>query len=101
MGTRDSGRAARDEPAGGEIRTSPARSTLYFVLGGILTLVGIVGIAVYTFTPRNTPVEGQETADGLWQAGLIIGSAVAGGAGLLLLGWGLVTVLRRRRDDGR
>ena len=81
------------------ITTSLGRTGLYFVLGGILTLIGLIGVGIYAFTPRNTPVEGDGTADGLWQAGLIIGSAVAGGVGVFLLLWGVVSTVRAQRED--
>ena len=50
------------------ITTSPGRTGLYFVLGGILTLIGLIGVGIYAFTPRNTPVEGNGTADAAAEA---------------------------------
>ncbi|WP_173923821.1 hypothetical protein [Agromyces sp. Marseille-P2726] len=85
---------------GEEIRTTPARRGLFFGLGAALTLVGLIGVAIYAFMPRNTPAEGEGTADGLLQSGLIIGSAVLTGIGVLLLVWGFVMSTRARREAG-
>jgi hypothetical protein len=81
-----------------EIPTSPGRRGLFFGLGAALTVLGLIGVAIYTFMPRNTPAEGEGTTDGLLQAGLIIGSAVLTGVGLLMLMWGIVMTTRARRE---
>jgi hypothetical protein len=67
----------------------------------VLAFLGIVGVAIYAFTPRNTPVEGDAQADAAWQSSIIIGSAVALGVGALLLMLGLVATMRARRTGRR
>ncbi len=81
------------------IRTEPVRIGLYLTLGAVLTVIGLIGIGIYAFTPRNTPVEGDGTADAAWQSGVIIGAAVATGVGVLLLLWAFVARVRARRED--
>jgi hypothetical protein len=83
----------------GAITTSPGRTRLYFVLGVVLVVLGLIGVAVYAFTPRPTLAEGNDgTADGLLQSGLIIGSALAAGLGILLVLMGVVTTKRLHRE---
>lgn len=84
-----------------EIRSGPVRRGVYLTAGAVLALLGIVGVAIYAFTPRNTPVEGDAQADAAWQSTVIIGSAVALGVGVLLLMLGLVASMRARRTGGR
>ncbi len=84
-----------------EIRSGPVRRGVYLTAGAVLALLGIVGVAIYSFTPRNTPVEGDAQADAAWQSTIIIGSAVALGVGVLLLMLGLVASMRARRTGGR
>lgn len=84
-----------------EIRSGPVRRGVYLTVGAVLALLGIVGVAVYAFMPRNTPVEGDAQADAAWQSTIIIGSAVALGVGVLLLMLGLVASMRARRTGGR
>ena len=79
-----------------QIRSSPARRGVYLTAGAVLALLGLVGVAIYAFTPRNTPVEGDAQADAAWQSTIIIGSAVALGVGVLLLMLGLVASMRAR-----
>jgi hypothetical protein len=81
-----------------EIPTAPARRGLFFGLGAALTVLGLIGVAIYAFMPRNTPAEGEGTADGVLQAGLIIGSALLTGVGVLLLLWGVVMTTHARRE---
>ena len=83
-----------------DIRTGPARIGLYVTIGTVLAALGLAGVAVYTFTPRNTPVEGDAQADAAWQSAVIIGSALAVGVGVLLLLMALVAS-RRARHEGR
>jgi hypothetical protein len=80
-----------------EIRTGPARKGLYLILGGILAVLGLIGVGIYAFTPRNTPAEGDAQADAAWQSGIIIGSGIALGVGVLLLLLALVASMRARR----
>jgi hypothetical protein len=83
----------------GAIRTSPGRTRLYFILGGLLAALGLIGVGIYAFTPRPTLAEGEDgSADGALQAGLIIGSGLAVGVGVLLLLWGVVASMRARRE---
>ncbi|HEY6799040.1 MAG TPA: hypothetical protein VI121_00220 [Agromyces sp.] len=84
-----------------EIRTGRTRTGLYVTIGAVLTVVGLVGIGVYTFVPRNTPAEGDPQADAAWQSAVIIGSAVAFGVGVLLLLMALVASMRARRSVQR
>lgn len=79
------------------IRTGPVRTGLYLTLGAVLTVLGLIGVGIYAFTPRNTPAEGDAPADAAWQSGVIVGAAVATGVGVLLLLWALVAHLRARR----
>jgi hypothetical protein len=81
-----------------QIPTSPRRRGLFFGLGAALLVLGLIGVAIYAFMPQETPAEGDGTADGLLQSGLIIGSAALTGAGLLMLLWGVVMTLRARRE---
>ncbi len=81
------------------IRSGPVRRGVYLTVGGILTLLGLAGVAVYAFTPRSTPVEGDAQADAAWQSTIIIGSAVALGVGVLLLMLALVASMRAHRPD--
>jgi flagellar biogenesis protein FliO len=83
-----------DEPS---IRTGPTRVALYFVFGGILIAIGLVGVGIYTLMPVKTPVEGNAPADAALQSLVIIGAAVAGGLGVLLVGLGIVASIRARR----
>ena len=82
------------------ISTDPARVGLYLIFGTVLTVIGLSGSGIYAFTPRNTPAEGDGTADAAWQSGVIIGAALATGLGVLLLLWAVVARVRARaRDD--
>ena len=81
-----------------EIETGPARTRLYFILGAVLAVIGLVGVGIYTFTPRNTPAEGDAQADAAWQTVVIIGSAAALGVGVLLLLLGMVASMRAKRE---
>jgi hypothetical protein len=80
-----------------EIRTGPVRTGMYLTVGVVLAVLGLAGVAVYAFTPRNTPAEGDPQADAAWQSGVIIGSAVALGVGVLLLLLAFVASRRARR----
>ena len=83
----------------GAITTSPGRARLYIIVGGVLIVLGLIGVGIYAFTPRATLAEGQDgTADGLLQSGLIIGSALAAGVGIMLVLWGIVTTKRLHRE---
>ncbi|MDQ0894154.1 hypothetical protein [Agromyces ramosus] len=79
------------------IRSEPVRMGLYVVLGAVLTVVGLIGIGIYAFTPRNTPVEGDGPADAAWQSAVILGAAVCTGVGVLLLLLALVASMHARR----
>lgn len=81
-----------------EIQASGAKTGVLTIAGVIALAIGIVGVAIYTFTPRNTPVEGNAPADAAWQSGVIIGSALFMGVGALLLLLALVSFLRARRE---
>ena len=81
-----------------EIRSGPVRRGVYLTVGAVLAVLGLVGVGIYAFTPRNTPAEGDAQADAAWQSTIIIGSAVALGVGALLLMLGLVATLRERRS---
>ena len=81
-----------------EIRSGPVRRGVYLTVGAVLAVLGLVGVGIYAFTPRNTPAEGNAQADAAWQSTIIIGSAVALGVGALLLMLGLVATLRARRS---
>jgi hypothetical protein len=81
-----------------EIRSGPVRRGVYLTVGAVLAVLGLVGVGIYAFTPRNTPAEGDAQADAAWQSTIIIGSAVALGVGALLLMLGLVATLRARRS---
>lgn len=81
-----------------DIRTGPARIGLYVTIGAVLAALGVAGVAVYTFTPLNTPAEGGAQADAAWQSAVIIGSALALGVGVLLLLMTLVASRRARRE---
>jgi hypothetical protein len=83
------------------IRTGPVRTGLYLTLGIVLTALGLVGVGIYAFTPRNTPAEGDAQADAVWQSGVIIGAAVCTGVGVLLLLLALVASVRARREQQR
>jgi len=85
----------REEP----IRTGPVRTGLYVILGAVLTVVGLIGVGIYALTPRNTPAEGDGTADAAWQSGVIIGAAVCTGVGVLLLLLALVASMHARREQ--
>ncbi|MDQ0577425.1 DUF202 domain-containing protein [Agromyces albus] len=80
------------------IQASGAKTGVLTIAGVIALAIGIVGVAIYTFTPRNTPVEGDAPADAAWQSGVIIGSALFMGVGALLLLLALVSFLRTRRE---
>jgi hypothetical protein len=81
------------------IHTGRTRTGLYVAMGAVLTVVGLVGIGIYTFVPRNTPAEGDPQADAAWQSAVIIGAALAFGVGLLLLLTALVASKRARRTS--
>lgn len=81
-----------------DIRSGPARIGLYISIGAVLAVLGLAGVAVYTFTPRNTPVEGDAQADAAWQSAVIIGSALALGLGVFLLLMAVVASRRARRE---
>lgn len=81
-----------------EIQASGAKTGVLTIAGVIALAIGIVGVAIYTFTPRNTPAEGNAPADAAWQSGVIIGSALFMGVGALLLLLALVSFLRARRE---
>ena len=96
---RDLEPGVRDTGAGvGDYRPGDRRTTILFAIGAILAVIGLIGVAVYAFMPRTTPVEGDAQADAALQAGVIIGSAVALGIGALLLARAFV--LRRRGQRG-
>jgi len=104
--TRDSELIRNLEPGAGDVgpvvegsRPGTSRPTMLFVVGAILAALGLIGVAVYAFMPRNTPAEGDAQADAALQAGLVIGSAVALGVGALLLVWGVVMRRRTQRRD--
>ncbi|WP_157425826.1 hypothetical protein [Agromyces salentinus] len=84
-------RVDRDAPA-----PTPARRGLRFGLGIALTVIGLIGVLTYALMPRNTPAEGEGTADGLLQSGLIIGSALLTGLGILLIMLGVAMARRER-----
>jgi hypothetical protein len=88
-GVRDSGAGVGEYGPGGR-----AKTPVHLVIGAVLMVIGLVGIALYAFMPRSTPVEGDAQADSVLQATIIIGAAVFFGVGLLLLVRGIV--LRRR-----
>ena len=80
-----------------QIRTGPARTGLSLILGAILAVLGLIGVGIYTFTPRNTPAEGNAPADAAFQSGIIIASGIALGVGVLLLLMALVASMRAKR----
>ena len=82
------------------IETDPARVGLYLTFGVVLTVIGLIDIGIYAFTPRNTPAEGDGTADAAWQSAVIIGAALATGIGVLLLLWAVVARVRVRARGG-
>lgn len=81
------------------IRSEPVRIGLYVVLGSVLTVVGLIGIGIYAFSPRNTPAEGDAPADAAWQSAVILGAAVSTGVGVLLLLLALVASMHARREQ--
>jgi hypothetical protein len=88
-GVRDSGAGVGEYGPGGK-----AKTPVHLIIGAVLVLVGLVGIALYAFMPLSTPVEGDAQADSALQSVIIIGAAACFGVGLLLIVRGIV--LRRR-----
>ena len=83
-----------------QIRTGPARKGLYLILlilGAFLAVLGLIGVGISTFTPRNTLAEGNAPADAAFQSGIIIASGIALGVGVLLLLMALVASMRAKR----
>jgi len=79
--------------------TTPSRGRLLIVLGGVLLVLGLVGIGIYTFGGIGAPFDAPAEADGLWQGLLIIVSALLTGVGAVLL---VVALIKRsRRGRGR
>lgn len=67
------------------------------VVGVIALVIGLVGVGFSAFMPVSTPAEGDGTADGAFQGGLIVASAVFVGVGALCIALAVVKNLRRRR----
>lgn len=85
---------------GGEpepIRSDPVRIRLYVALGSVLTVVGLLGFGISTFSARSTPADGNAPADVAWPSGVILAAAVCTGVGVFLLLRALVAALRDRR----
>ncbi|MCU1639394.1 MAG: hypothetical protein JWL94_2041 [Microbacteriaceae bacterium] len=72
----------------------PSTGKRWLVMGAILLLVGLIGVVVFAFPRPSDVVGGDPQIDGLWQAGVTIGSAVATGAGLTML---LIGLIKRRK----
>lgn len=91
-GVRDTGAGVGEYGPGGRTKTP-----VHLVVGAILVVIGLIGIGLYAFMPRSTPVEGDAQADYVLQATIIIGAAAFFGVGLLLIVRGLVLRRRGRR----
>lgn len=74
--------------------TRPSNGIAYFVVGGILVLLGIVGVVLYATGAPDLVSDANDP----FRALTIIGAAVATGAGLLLL---VLGVVKRRSRAAR
>jgi|GEM_PF-2934547 len=93
-GVRDVGQGA------GDLTASPAKTTALVVWGAVVAALGLVGVAVYAFMPRDTPGEGNAQADYAFQGSLIVVSAILVGIGAFLLMRAWVLRRRARHDAG-
>lgn len=78
-----------------EIR--PSRGIPYFVAGGVLLLLAIVGIVLYAFGIPDQAADGGEL--GVLRGVTVVGAAVAGGVGMLLVVLGVVKRRSRAARD--
>jgi hypothetical protein len=77
--------------------TRPSNGIALFVIGAILVLIGIIGMVAYAAAlPDALGAPGNVT--GMLRGGTIVGAAIAGGTGVLLLVLGAVKRRARARD---
>ena len=79
-----------------ESETRPSKGVAYFVIGGILLLVGLVGVVAYATALPDAALAPTE-ATGPLRGLTIIVAALATGAGVLLVALGVVKRRARRR----
>jgi hypothetical protein len=78
--------------------TRPSNGIALFVVGGILLVAGLVGVAAYAFgIPDQASVDGGGL--GVVRGVTIVGSAIAIGAGALLVTLGIVKRRSAERRD--
>ena len=85
-----------DQNRATETHGGPA-SSARFILGGVLIALGLAAFGLLAALGWDAPPDRNATADGAWQALLIVGGALAIGAGALTIT--LALIQRRKRHE--